>query len=230
MDSSVYEPKRESWKNGKPPEVAIVGSGPAGLSAAHYLSLKGCKVTIFEAEEKPGGMLSCVIPSYRLPREVIHKEIESIVDENITLKCNTPLGKNLTIDTLFEYGFKVVLLAMGAHKSKPLHLENEDIESVHPSIEFLKGFNLHGTRTAKGRVGVIGGGNAAIDAARVAVRNEECEEVFVIYRRTIKEMPAFEDAESFKEALREARIKGRRSGMGVRVDSRMAVMRKRIGK
>lgn len=191
IDPSVYKPKRVESTNKDSPSVAVIGSGPAGLTAAHNLSLKGYKVTVFEAENEPGGMLYCAIPSYRLPKETIQKEISSLLDENITVKCNTALGKDITVDRLFEEGFKAVLLAMGAHKSKPLGLENEDIEGIIPSIEFLKSFNIQGKELAKGRVGVIGGGNSAIDAARTALRQKNVENVTILYRRTRNEMPAF---------------------------------------
>ena len=191
FDPSTYTPKRTEWSDGEPPSVAIIGSGPAGLTAAHHLSLKGCKVTVFEAEAETGGMLTCAIPSYRLPRDIIRNEIDSLLDENITVKCNTALGKDITIKGLFKDNYKAVLLAMGAHKSRPLKLENEDVEGVYPSIEFLKAFNLRGELHAKGKVGVIGGGNSAIDAARVAIRQRDVESVTILYRRTRDEMPAF---------------------------------------
>ncbi len=191
VDPSRYVPARQEWSNGIPPKVAIIGAGPAGLSAAHCLSLKGCKVTVFEAEKEPGGMLSCAIPSYRLPREVIEKEIAALLDENITLKCGMSLGRDVDIDGLFEAGYEAVLLAIGAHKSKPLKLEDEDVEGVYPSIEFLKAYNLQDHQLAKGKVGVIGGGNSAIDAARMALRLKDVNEVTILYRRTRDEMPAF---------------------------------------
>jgi NADH-quinone oxidoreductase subunit F len=182
---------KQAWDYGPAPSVAIIGAGPAGLTAAHYLSLKGCKVTVFEAEKKPGGMLTCAIPSYRLPREVIEKEIDALLNENITLKCGVALGGDLDIDGLLDDGYGAVLIAIGAHKSKPLRLENEDVEGVYPSIEFLKAFNLQNEQLAKGRVGVIGGGNSAIDAARMALRLKDVDEVTILYRRTRDEMPAF---------------------------------------
>ncbi len=191
IEPSVYRPEKEVWNHGEPPRVAIIGSGPAGLTAAHYLSIKGCQVTVFEAENRPGGMLSCVIPSYRLPREVIEKEIASLIDENITLKCGTALGQEISVDGLFEDGFGAVLLAIGAHKSKPLRLENENLEGVYPSIEFLKAFNVRNEHLGKGHVGVIGGGNSAIDAARMALRHQDVDSVTILYRRTRDEMPAF---------------------------------------
>ncbi len=191
IDPSSYRPSIEEWNGGEPGRVAIIGSGPAGLTAAHYLSLKGCKVTIFEAEEEPGGMLKCAIPSYRLPRDVIEKEIDALLNENITLKCGVALGRDVSIDQLLEEGYGAVLIAIGAHQSKPLRLENEDVEGVYPSIEFLKEFNLQGRQRAKGKVGVIGGGNSAIDAARMALRLKDVDEVTILYRRTRGEMPAF---------------------------------------
>jgi NADH-quinone oxidoreductase subunit F len=190
-DPGAYQPERQEWSDGAPPKIAIIGAGPAGLTAAHYLSLKGCKVTVFEAENKPGGMLTCAIPSYRLPRDVIEKEIDTLLDDNITLKCGIALGRDIDIDELFESGYAAVLLAIGAHKSKPLRLDDEDVGGVYPSIEFLKAFNLQEQQLAWGKVGVIGGGNSAIDAARMAMRLNAVEEVTILYRRTRDEMPAF---------------------------------------
>ena len=192
IDPSIYKPVREK-KNGKTKfKVAIIGSGPAGLTAAHYLSLKGYKITVFEKDEVPGGMLTTGIPSYRLPREVINKEIEALIDNNISLKTNSVLGRDFTIDELFEQGYHSVFLAMGAHKSKLLNIEGEDLEGVYPAIEFLKEFNLHGKNLAKGRVGVIGGGDSAIDAARVSLRQKDVKSVTLLYRRTRQEMPALQ--------------------------------------
>ena len=201
MEPSSYVPKREAWTDGKPPRVAIVGSGPAGLTTAHYLSLKGYKVTVFESEDEPGGMLYCAIPSYRLPRDIIKKEIDSLLDENITVKCNAALGRDITVDGLFDEGYNAILLALGAHKSKPLRLENEDVAGVYPSIQFLKSCNMKGEQLARGRVGVIGGGNSAIDAARMALRQKDVKNVTILYRRTKEEMPAF--AEEIEAAEQE---------------------------
>ncbi|OGC90745.1 MAG: hypothetical protein A2W25_13630 [candidate division Zixibacteria bacterium RBG_16_53_22] len=190
IDPMTYKPERMSSNgNGERP-IAVIGSGPSGLTAAHYLSLKGYKVTVFESESIPGGMLTCGIPSYRLPRGILDKEIESLVDENVTVQCNTKLGRDITIDELFNQGYKSVFLAMGAHKSRKLNIEGEDIEGVYPAIQFLKDFNLRGEKIAKGRVGVIGGGDSAVDAARVALRQPAVESVTILYRRTRAEMPA----------------------------------------
>ena len=191
IDPSTYIPVKEATTNKESPPVAVVGAGPSGLTTAHFLSLKGYKVTVFEAEDEPGGMLFCAIPSYRLPRETIKKEIASLLDDNITLKCNTALGRDFNVDQLFKDGFSAVMLAIGAHKSRPLALPNEDAEGVYPSIEFLKAFNLRNEQLAKGRVGIIGGGNSAIDAARTALRQKDVDSVTILYRRTREEMPAF---------------------------------------
>ncbi len=190
VDPSVYQAKRAAKASADTPRVAIVGSGPAGLTAAHYLSLAGYRTTVFEADDRPGGMLVSGIPSYRLPRETLRKEIESLLDENVTLKCNTALGRDMTVDGLLEDGFKAVFLAMGAHKSRKLNLKGEDIDGVYPAIRFLKDFNLRGKTVAKGRVGVIGGGDSAVDAAGVALRQDDVESAIIFYRRTREEMPA----------------------------------------
>jgi len=192
IDPSTYKPVKEKTNSKSKFKIAIVGSGPAGLTAAHYLSLKGYKITVFEKDEIPGGMLTSGIPSYRLPREVINKEIDALIDKNITLKTNSVLGRDFTIDELFEQGYHSVFLAMGAHKSKLLNIEGEDLKGVFPAIEFLKEFNLHGKNLAKGRVGVIGGGDSAIDAARVSLRQKDVKSVTLLYRRTRQEMPALQ--------------------------------------
>ena len=201
VDPAIYTPVvKPAEKSSKPP-VAVVGSGPAGLTAAHYLALEGHQVTVLEADNKPGGMLVSGIPSYRLRRDVLDKEIAALVVENVTLKCNMALGRDFTIDDLFHQGFKAVFLALGAHKSRRLNIEGEDLSGVFPAIQFLKAFNLQGKRLARGHVGVIGGGNSAIDAARVALRQEGVESVTILYRRTRLDMPALK--EEIQSALQE---------------------------
>ncbi|MHC4538328.1 MAG: FAD-dependent oxidoreductase [Planctomycetota bacterium] len=201
VDPAVYKPVRVPRRAKDSHRVAVVGSGPAGLSAAHYLSLLGHKVTLVEAAEKPGGMLMSCIPAYRLPRDVAEKEIESLLDENITLRCGTALGRDITIDELFKDGFDAVFLAIGADRSWRLGLEGEDTEGVFSSMQFLKAFNLRGEEMARGHVGIVGGGNSAVDAARVAIRQKKVRSVTLLYRRTSQEMPAY--AEEVEAAIEE---------------------------
>jgi NADH-quinone oxidoreductase subunit F len=192
-DPLTYVPAREHVATEESPKIAVIGAGPAGLTAAHYLSLKGYKITVFDSERKPGGMMFTAIPAYRLPREVIEREIESLLDENVTLKLNTALGDQITIDGLLQDGYKAVFLALGAHKSKPLEIEGENSEGVYPSIQFLRQLNVLGKKVAKGAVGIIGGGNSALDAARASLRQEGVTSVTIFYRRTRTEMPAYEE-------------------------------------
>jgi NADH-quinone oxidoreductase subunit F len=177
----------------KSKKVAVIGAGPSGLTAAHYLSLKGHKVTVFEKENEPGGMLFNGIPAYRLPRDVVRKEIASLLNANIELKCNIALGKDVTVDGLLASGFNAVYVSIGAYKSQRLGIDGEDIAGVIPGMAFLKANNLRGETLAKGKVGIVGGGNTAMDAARVALRQPGVDKVTILYRRTRDEMPAFEE-------------------------------------
>jgi len=189
FDPASFKPEMAKQQSGK--QVAVVGAGPAGLTAAHYLSLRGHRVTLIDSHSEPGGMLVLGIPSFRLPREILHKEVASLLNENISLRLNTALGKDVTVEQLFEEGFDAVFLALGSMKSLPLGIEGEDLPGVYPSMQFLREFNTRGTSLAKGHVGVIGGGNSAVDAARIAQRQENVEKVTIFYRRTREEMPAF---------------------------------------
>ncbi len=201
VDSSVYTRAVAPRGNGHGARVAVVGAGPAGLSVAHYLSLLGHEVTVFDAEQTPGGMLTSCIPAYRLPREVVYREIESLLNDSITVRFGVRLGRDMTVDSLFEDGFRAVFLAMGADKSWRLELEGEALEGVYPSMAFLKAFNLRGEELAHGHVAIIGGGNSAVDAARVAIRQKAVERVTMLYRRTCEEMPAY--AEEVDAAIEE---------------------------
>ncbi|MBI4701809.1 MAG: FAD-dependent oxidoreductase [Deltaproteobacteria bacterium] len=191
IDPAVFKPRREPAPGAGTRPVAVVGAGPGGLSAAHYLSLKGYQVTLFEAQDRPGGMLLSGVPAYRLPRDVLKREIDALLDENIALKCGRMFGRDFTIDSLFAEGFKAVFLALGAHRSRRMDVPGEDTAGVLPSMQFLKAWNLGQEMLAHGRVGVIGGGNSAIDAARVARRQPGADTVTVLYRRTRHEMPAY---------------------------------------
>jgi len=192
VDAAVYHPEVRSG-NGRAKRVAVVGAGPAGLTAAHGLSLLGHKVTVIEAEQETGGMLACSLPAYRLPRRIVRDEISTLMNENITLRHGVVLGKDVTIRELLAEGFKAVFLAIGAHESWRLDLEGEDLEGVYPSMQFLKAFNLRGEELAHGHVGIVGGGNSAVDAARVALRQKQVTAVTLLYRRTRDEMPAYEE-------------------------------------
>lgn len=173
-------------------KVCIVGAGPAGLTAAYFLRLKGYQVTVIEALPVAGGMMMVGIPRYRLPREVIDREVAMIEDLGVEIRLNTRLGKDVTIDQLRKEGYEAFLIAIGAHSSYKLMIPGEeDFPQVISAVDFLRQVAL-GTRHAPGkRVAVIGGGNVAIDAARTCIRLG-CESVTLLYRRTRSEMPAHE--------------------------------------
>ena len=180
-------------------KVAIIGSGPAGLSAAYHLARKGILSTIFEALPEAGGMLRVGIPDHRLPREVLDNEIEVITRLGVEIKLNTPLGPDLTINNLLNDGYNAVYLALGAHKGIDLGAPGEEAEGVRQGVDFLRELNLTGKIEVGKKVAIIGGGNVAIDVARSAVRLN-AEEVSIIYRRTRAEMPAWEEEIQAAEA------------------------------
>ncbi len=179
-------------KHTREEKVAIVGAGPAGLSAAYYLALYGYHVTIFEALSVPGGMVWVGIPAYRVPKDTIISEEEFIKSLGVEIKYNTRLGKDITIEQLKEEGYKAVFLAYGAHLSKKMLVEGEDndYDGFLKGIDFLREFVLTGESSVKGkRVLVVGGGNVAMDCARSPIRMG-AKEVTIVYRRTKKELPA----------------------------------------
>ncbi len=173
-------------------KVAIIGSGPAGLSAAYHLARKGVLSTVYEALPEAGGMLRVGIPAHRLPRKILDQEIEIITNLGVEIKTNTPLGPDLTVDDLFNSGFKAVYLALGAHKGIELGIPGEKSNGVRQGVDYLREVNLTGKVDTGKRVAIIGGGNVAIDVARSALRLG-AEEVNIVYRRTRKEMPAWEE-------------------------------------
>jgi heterodisulfide reductase subunit A-like polyferredoxin len=171
-------------------EIAIIGSGPTGLTAAYELVKKGYPVTVFESSPEPGGMLRTGIPEYRLPKKLLEIEIKRLKDLGVNIRTSTTIGSDLTIDQLWQKGYKAILIAIGAQESRKLGIAGEDFGKVLPALDFLKDVNL-GKRVDLGdQVVVIGGGNVAVDAARTALRLGS-KDVRVLYRRSRKEMPAF---------------------------------------
>ena len=171
-------------------KIAIVGSGPAGLTAAYELVKKGYSVTVFESSPEPGGMLRTGIPEYRLPKKLLAIEIKRLKDLGVNIQTCTTIGLDLTINQLQQKGYKAILIAIGAQKSRKLRIEGEDYEGVLPALEFLKDVNLNKRVNLGSRVAVIGGGNVAVDAARTALRLGS-KDVGILYRRSRKEMPAY---------------------------------------
>ncbi len=151
-------------------KVAIIGSGPAGLSAAHDLTLMGHRVTVFEASDVPGGMLRLGIPPYRLPHDLLEAEIQVILDLGVELRLNTPLGADLSLADLKKQGYEAIFVAVGTHRSRDLYIDGAELDGVLRATDFLLNVN-RGYRVDLGnRVVVVGGGNVALDAARTALR------------------------------------------------------------
>jgi NADPH-dependent glutamate synthase beta subunit-like oxidoreductase/NAD-dependent dihydropyrimidine dehydrogenase PreA subunit len=169
--------------------VAIVGAGPAGLSAAYMLVRAGYSVTVFDAMPIAGGMMAIGIPEYRLPKQVLQAEIDRIVGLGVELRLDTALGRDLSLDDLRARGYDAILLATGAPKSQPLGVTGEDLFGVTPATVFLKRVNLGEKVALSGDTVVVGGGSTAMDAARSAWR-AGASGVRVLYRRTRADMPA----------------------------------------
>jgi NADPH-dependent glutamate synthase beta subunit-like oxidoreductase len=190
--------------------VAIIGSGPAGLTAAYYLR-KSCghSVTIFEALPKPGGMLRVGIPAYRLPRQILDREIAAIEATGVEIRLNS---RHDSLEQLFGQGYEAIFVATGAHRDTALNAPGDDLSGVMECLGFLRDVNLGKKVKVGKRVAVIGGGNAALDAARTALRLGAVD-VSVLYRRSRAEMPAY--ADNIEQALRE----------GVKIQFQFAVSR-----
>jgi NADPH-dependent glutamate synthase beta subunit-like oxidoreductase/Pyruvate/2-oxoacid:ferredoxin oxidoreductase delta subunit len=178
-------------------KVAIVGSGPAGLTAGYYLAKAGHTVTVFEQFSKAGGMMRVGIPDYRLPPEVLDGEIDVIKEAGVEIKLNTRVE---SVDSLFEQGYEAVFLAPGAHRGQSLGVEGDKLPGVFDGASFLRDVNLGEKVNVGKKVAVIGGGNVAIDSARVALRLG-AKDVRILYRRTRAEMPA--SPEEVEAALEE---------------------------
>lgn len=197
-NSKSINKSSEIKSNGK--KVAVIGSGPSGLTCAGELCKKGYEAHIFEALHVPGGVLSYGIPAFRLPRNILENQLEDLKNMGVKIHTNTVVGKTLLLDDLFEMGFSAVYISTGAGLPKFMGLPGEGLPGVCSANEFLTRINLMKANNPNydtpinipKRIAIIGGGNVAMDAARCAVRIG-CEKVFVIYRRTEDEMPARKD-------------------------------------
>jgi NADH-quinone oxidoreductase subunit F len=180
--------------------VAIVGGGPAGMSAAYYLARLGYPVTVFEAMPVPGGMMAIGIPPYRLPREILRAELDRIIALGVELRLNQAMGRDFSLSDLELRGYRAVFLATGAPKSRPLGVPGDDLTGVIPATRFLKEVNLGEGTQLRGAVVVVGGGSTAMDAARSALRTG-ASSVTIAYRRSRSDMRA--QPEEIDAALRE---------------------------
>lgn len=180
-------------------KIAVVGAGPAGMSCAYQLARMGYDVTVFEATDKPGGMLLWGIPRYRLPENVLMHEINNILELGVELKCSTVIGRDIPLDEL-RNDYQAVFLSIGAHKGRKLGVEGENAENVLSGVEFLNRIHHNETVEVGDNVIVVGGGDTAIDAARICRRLGS--KTTIVYRRTIKEMPAID------EEIEEAQAEG----------------------
>jgi len=195
-EKTVAEPPQ--WRGPRHGRVAVIGSGPAGLTAAYFLALMGRKVKVFEALDVIGGVLVTGIPTYRLPREALGRDIEYIRRAGVEIETGRRIE---SLQELRSAGFDAIFLGVGAAKGRRLDVPGEDTDGVHDALKFLRKVNLGELTALPGRVAVIGGGNAAIDSARTALRLG-AESVTLLYRRTSDEMPAI------REEIEEAELEG----------------------
>jgi NADPH-dependent glutamate synthase beta subunit-like oxidoreductase len=182
--------------------IAVIGSGPAGLSCAYFLAKEGYKVVVYERLPIAGGMLAAGIPEFRLPLEMIQAEIQAIKDMGVEIRTGVHVGGDMTFEVLRKQGFRAIFLGIGAQECKRLGIEGEHLEGVYPGVDFLRDVRL-GRKISPGpRIAVVGGGNVAMDAVRT-VRRIGARKAFVLYRRTIEDMPADKDeiAECTEEGI-----------------------------
>jgi len=178
-------------------KVAVIGSGPSGLTCAGDLAKKGYKVTIFEALHRAGGVLVYGIPEFRLPKAIVDKEVENLKNMGVDIETNVVIGKTITIDELFDDGYDAVFIGSGAGLPRFMGIPGESFNGVYSANEFLTRSNLMKSYVdcpvtpimKGGKVAVVGGGNVAMDAARTALRLG-AEKVYIIYRRSMEELPA----------------------------------------
>ena len=194
-----YELSIEVDERAKDKRVAVIGSGPAGLTCAAFLARRGVKVTIYEKHDKLGGLLTHGIPDFRLPREVVEKTIEKILDLGVETKLNQELGRDFEIEDLAQK-YDAVFVAIGANIPAKMNVEGEGLEGVYGG-NYLLEYNKHPNYTGK-KVAIIGGGNVAMDSART-IKKLGASEVYVIYRRAEEQMPAEkkEIADAKKEGI-----------------------------
>ncbi len=194
---NAHDGKKEKAPKSNGHKVAVVGSGPSGLTCAGDLARKGYKVTVFEALHKAGGVLVYGIPEFRLPKSIVQKEIDKLESMGVKIETNIVIGKTLTIDELFESGFEAVFVGSGAGLPRFMGINGEGLNGVYSANEFLTRANLMKSYKADattpimkgGKVAVVGGGNVAMDAARTALRLG-AEKVYIVYRRSMEELPA----------------------------------------
>jgi len=194
MEEGLFVPPPENPRKEK---VAIIGSGPAGLSCAFYLTRLGYLPVIYEALPVAGGTMAMAIPEYRLPRRILNYDIERIKKAGVEIKLSNPVED---IDSLFKMGYQAVFIATGTPQGQKLGIEGKDLEGVITGVDFLKSIFLNGLKRIEGDVVVIGGGNSAVDSARSALRLE-ARNVTIVYRRMKSDMPATE--EEIEDALKE---------------------------
>ncbi len=183
-----------------PQKIAVIGAGPAGLSAAYFLRRSGYPVTVFEKEKRPGGMLMNGIPSFRLEKDVIEAEIDVIRRMGAEIRCGVEVGRDITLDELRREGYKAFYLAIGAQGGRMAGVPGEDAEGVQTGVEFLRKINLDRSIALKGDTVVVGGGNVAVDVARTALR-AGADKVTMLCLESREEMPAARD--EVEEALEE---------------------------
>ncbi|MEM3356210.1 MAG: FAD-dependent oxidoreductase [Candidatus Bathyarchaeia archaeon] len=192
-------------------KVAIIGAGPAGLTAAYELAKLGYPVTVFERMQEPGGMMRYCIPNFRLEKFVVANEIAYIQDLGVEIKTGVEFGKDITLESLRKDGYKAIFVSIGTQQGMKLNVPGENLEGVVNAIDFLRAVNLGEHVDVGEKVAVIGGGNTAIDAARTA-KKLGAKEVIILYRRSREEMPALphEVAEAERDGLGEPDESGRR--------------------
>lgn len=184
-----YNDEGKQWDDYK---IAVIGAGPAGLSAAYYLRTEGYPVTVFEKEKEPGGMLRFGIPSFRLEKDVIQAEIDVIQAMGAELRCGVEIGKDITLEELRGQGYKAFFVAIGLQGGRKAGIPGEDAEGVETGVDFLRDVNLNAEKKLSGKTIVVGGGNVAVDVARTAIRSG-ASEVTMLCLESPEEMPAAKD-------------------------------------